>query len=194
MILLRNTKTNQTYEQGDEILLTRTTNHFSTKPTVTTGSWYFESKHISGPGSALIGFVTSNGRIDFFQTFNNKPVINIIGSLRTDTTNDNQRISLSIDLPDQYTIGVGIDIDKSIFSVHYENTIYTCTYNKNIKLSYVNAEATGATDDKTNDIVTVNFGKFDFKYNFPGLIPWEQNIPKHFCTSLLNQQKLSFFF
>ena len=117
MVSLTKFGTNQTYKQGEEIRLDKTTNHFRTK-TVKKGKWYFESKHISGPEGALIGFVSDNGRIDFFQNFGNQPVINLIGLFRTDTSHADQRITLPFKLAntaEQYTIGVGIDIEKALY-------------------------------------------------------------------------------
>ena len=131
ILITHNSEKDKIYEQNEEITLTRSDYLRSSKRYVKKGFWYFEFTHIKGTGGNLVGFQTNNGYIDFFPFFHlESPIINVIGSLRTDTTYDNQRIQLPFSINKfPYTIGLGIDTKKHFFSVFYENNVYTTHYN-----------------------------------------------------------------
>ena len=188
MVLITHDFNGKTYEQNHQITLTESDHLQSSKRTVKNGFWYFESTHVIGTGGNLIGFRTNNGQINFFPFFNlSAPVINVLGSLRTNTTDENQRIPLPFSIKeDDYTIGVGIDTKKHFFSVFYDKYVYTTYYNSSQQITSLNADLWGANDPRSNDTVTINFGKYDFSYNVSGLIPWEENFQFQICSKSIS--------
>ena len=84
--------------------------------------------------------------------------------------------SMKFTVEDAHTIGVGIDTERRIFSVHYANMTYINHYHLKAKASKLNIMVREAGITGKSDVVKVNFGDKPFQHDIPfGYTSWGRN-------------------
>ena len=155
-------------EQNTKIQLITYESFSSTRKNVTKGKWYYECTYYEGTGNFLAGFSTQYGMIQYYYYHNSKHHV----WLNDNFVNDQNIYDINYSFPNEnYTIGVGIDIDLSYFYIFLNHSIEAFQYKKQPPDSAYNIVVRGASSptDIFNETVSVNFGGKPFlnDYGFP---------------------------
>ena len=175
---------NRIVQQNEKVVLGNGHNYKSTKNNQNKpGRWYYEFTHYSGNQRHLAGFQYDSGSVEFYPwgTLSNTHFY-FAGS----EINPNAKIPFA--LQSVHTIGVGIDTHKNIFYVFYENNFAYYNFSVSKPIKSLNVILMGASIDKANDEISVNFGAFPFKYNISGFTPWEFYKNEKTCYHKMNKQ------
>ena len=185
MIQLKELNSDLIYQQNQSFIITNNQQFQSTKKNEKKGHWYFEATCYTEQGLSLFGFHTNQGKVDFYGWNRlSSPSIVIHENLRTNTEERQQRVYLPFSVEVPYTVGVGIDMRRNIFTVFYKNDYFPMILNQKVKINSVNAEVRGASNPSTNENISVNFGYLNFSYSIPAFTPWEKPLPS-FCTKAM---------
>ena len=192
MILIKHRDHEEYHQQGEPFRLKKNVYFLSTKPNEKAGRWYYEMTHYSGNNGCAFGFyINYESYVNYYSQLDlDYHVIYLNGNSKTSQQNEDQRIGLPFKLTDPYTIGVGIDIKTSIFSVYYNNYTYSIQYNKSLQVKTMNAHIWGCNSDLADENISVNFGDLDFHYKVPGLLAWNQKLLFPTCNLKVNWSKL----
>ena len=172
-----------TYEEGEKFTMTADQKFSSNRRNVTTGKYYYEVTHYSGTNTILVGFMTNTGRVQFYS---DGSLSNLVVWLNDDF--GGSQGTHSFDIPwdissNEYTVGLGIDIDAGYFYIFYETNYFSFKYSpipKGTPFNIVVREAVGNTD---TDTVSVNFGSTPFKYNHTTFTKWTNKIKPMTCKT-----------
>lgn len=169
--------------QGDKIKLAKSVYFSSTKKIVNPkGRWYYEFTHYSnGTNFDLVGFAFSGYYIAFYPMGNNsRPMFYMYPTV---STKNNQIYYLPFSVESEHTVGLGIDTIKKRMYAFYNKNFEMYEFNQSIKIKNLIVQAWGSSDPRTNDNVSVNFGRFPFVYSIPGFKPWGSNAHFNSCLS-----------
>ena len=154
----------------DQELQTTTSSSCLSSKKLYSGSWYGEVTHVNGNNSHYFGIRTACGSILFYPEGNiQNPRIYTDGCFSTDPNESIQRNYLPFSLTNDHTVGVHYNSVLNIFSVVYNNTIYPHNCPPESKQFPFQFRYGGGTINNTNDIIKLNFGIKEFKYNIPSL-------------------------
>ena len=134
------------------------------------GSWYGEVTHIEGNNSHYFGINTRCGSVLFYPERKlQRPVIYSEGCFSTYPNESVERTYLPFPITIDHTVGVHYNSELNIFSVIYNNTIYSHPCPPKSKKFPFQFRYGGGTVYNTNDVIKLNFGIKGFKYNIPSL-------------------------
>ena len=174
--------------QNTKIHLTKSTVYRSSKTIKSCrGKWYYEATHYSGGSNYhLVGYSMDIGGIYFYPRASiSQPKFYMsipLSHTGTDATN------IPFSVASEHTIGLGIDVDKHLFYVFYNNNYAYYDYIKTGECQDLRAVIWGANSELADDNVSVNFGDRPFLYDIPGFTPWAK-MPKRLTCNC--KRKLS---
>ena len=137
-----------TYNEGEKFKMSGSQTFISDKINVKTGKYYYEVTHYSGSNAIIVGFWSTAGSAQFFSKAS---LTNLAVWLKGNFSKD---LSMnSFDIPwdissNEYTVGLGIDIDAGYFYIFYETNYFTFKYStipKRTPFNIVVREAFGTT-------------------------------------------------
>ena len=178
-----------TYDEGVKFTMTRDQLFKSDKRNVKSGKYYYEVTHHSGTNSILAGFWTNIGMVQFFSK---SSLTNLAIWLNDDFCKELSGHSFNIPWnisSDEYTVGIGIDIDAGYFYVFYETNYFSFKYSTIPKKTPFNIVVREAIGEGSTDTVSVNFGSQPFKYNHTTFMKWKDNIKPMTCKA--NKSRLN---
>ena len=158
---------NNRYEQNQKLIVHYSTIYEIPGNSFTKGKRYFEITHYEGNGFYLAGFKTDKGYAAFYlQGEINRPKFWLEKVFSSNGISEKVIIpNLSLDFI--YTIGIGIDIDRSEFFVFHDNFFYSHNFTKQEKRTRFRLTLHPANYADTKDTVSINLGAAKFKYNIP---------------------------
>ena len=187
-----------TYEQNHFFNLQKNKVFYSSKSiSGCHGKWYYEFTHESGGSNFhLVGFgyPSSIQGVYFYPMsfISNKPRVYITAPFY-DGVEYNDYIVIPFSATSDHTVGVGIDYEKKIFYVYYNNSYYEQKIKTPKKCDEIKAVAWGANIDMSDNI-SINYGITPFKYNITGFTPWAENAPKLSCLCSYSVKIIPFIF
>ena len=192
MIRLKQVSGSKEFDQNEQFILSQNERYESTKTGIKNGHWYYEATTYSGNGFSIFGYMTNEGLVAFypFGTLDT-PYVLLQDNMRTDQSTEFQQIiKLNFPVEYPYTVGVGIDIDKSSFTVKYQNYTQTEYYNQNTQIISVNTHIWSSSSSAAYEKVSINFGFFHLSYSFRGFVSWQPRSP--FAITFIFAQDKSF--
>ena len=177
-----------TFQQNEKLSLEIYHSYKSTKINQNKpGRWYYEFTHYSGNQYHLAGFKCDSGTVSFYMCgVLSMPQFYFLGDFAT-----NKSTYMPFALQNNHTVGLGIDTYKNIFYVFYENNFAYKNFSASKPIKNLNVKVWGASINKTNDEISVNFGATPFKYNISGFTPWENNNREKTCYQKMSKHSNS---
>ena len=160
----------ETKSPGPEDIIDTYDSYMCTSKKVVTGSWYGEVTHVSGDNGYFFGFRSSCGTIDLYSERVYSHQMKIYKSGCFTSSGKDERVNLSYPFENNQVFGVHINSKLKTFTVFYNNSFFSHTYNvsTNTELMYHFIFGGGSLQN-AKDKIKVNFGAKAFTYNVPSL-------------------------
>ena len=172
-----------THEEGEKFTMTKGQTFSSNRINVKKGKYYYEVTHYNGTNTILVGFSTNLGRVQFYSQGS---LSNLVVWLNDDFLKefDTNLFGIPWDISsDEYTVGLGIDIDAGYFYIFYETNYFSFKYSPIPKGTPFNIVVREAVPEGSTDTVSVNFGSTPFKYNHTTFTKWTNKIKAMTCKT-----------